>query len=155
VIFSAFRSAICLASALLLLAGCGDSLNLKPVTGTVTYNGKPVDGASVAFISMDKPVAIGTTDASGKFTLSTNGKEGAPLGSHKVTVAKSTAVAGAGEGAKAEDMMKMMQNRNKSAGGVLSQAELPLKYATPQGTELSAEVTADASKNNFEFALKD
>ena len=145
-------------AAVVVLAGCGSGVNLKPVTGTITYNGSPVEGASVAFISEKNPIATGTTDASGKYSLTTNGEPGAPLGKHQVTVTKATStMSGMPQNAKPEDMMKMMEKKGVggAGGGALTKPALPLKYASTQATDLSAEVTADASKNVFDFALKD
>ncbi len=58
------------------------------VTGVVTYQGKPVPDAQVMFYPVQgrKP-ASGKADASGKFQLSTFGKnDGVIPGEHKVTV---------------------------------------------------------------------
>jgi hypothetical protein len=154
VIQSAIRSALFLTAAT-LLAGCGGT-TLKPATGTITYNGAPVADASVAFTSEKNPIATGTTDASGTFSLSTNGKPGAPLGAHKVTVTKSTSsMSGMPANPNPADMMKMMEKKGKGGSGALTKPALPLKYGSVQGTDLSAEVTADAAKNVFNFELKD
>jgi len=63
---------VCLLGA---LWGCnkGPTVATFPVTGTVTYEGKPVEGASVMFMSKnpDGPKATGDTDAEGKFSLTT------------------------------------------------------------------------------------
>jgi hypothetical protein len=60
-----------------------------PVSGTLTYNGKPVPSFKVVFSPTDgRKTAMGTTDADGKFTLGTNAPgDGAAVGTHKVTVA--------------------------------------------------------------------
>jgi len=76
-----------------LLAGCGSGgASLAPVSGKVTVNGKPVTSGTVAF-KPDKSKGntfggepIGEINAQGEYTLSTNGKPGAPLGAYKVTV---------------------------------------------------------------------
>jgi hypothetical protein len=75
---------------LLLIAGCGPSRpRLYPVTGTVTYKDQPVAGAQVTFVSAEGRPAQGTTDAAGKFSLTTfESGDGAATGSCKVTVAK-------------------------------------------------------------------
>lgn len=61
--------------ATLVMAGCskGPSIATYPITGTVTYQGKPLSGASVFFIrdNPDAPRSTGTTDADGKYTLTT------------------------------------------------------------------------------------
>lgn len=75
-------------------AGCGDpgpSAHIEkvvPVSGTLTYRGQPLEYHQVIFRATDgRRTAIGITDAAGKFTLGTNGKDdGAPPGSHKVGI---------------------------------------------------------------------
>ncbi len=76
---------------LIPLFGCGggSSLDLAPVTGKVTYNGKPVDHGMVSFMPTGEtrgPQAAGSIQPDGTFTIKTAGKEGAVVGSHKVIV---------------------------------------------------------------------
>lgn len=153
--------------------GCGPSApKLYPASGTVTFEGKPVEGASVMFVPQAGPPSSGTTDASGKFTVMTKGKPGAPLGTYKVTVAKQS---GGGSEAAApvmpqsqggepseEEKQKMMQKQREQMESQIAQMKagskatnlLPAKYSNPDGSDLSATVTNDATKNVFEFALK-
>ena len=74
---------------LVCVVGCGEpgTAPTVKVTGTVTYNGDPVEGASVAFIPESGRPASGTTDASGKFTLTTfKSGDGAVPGKHAVAI---------------------------------------------------------------------
>src|SRR5262249_31972413 len=74
------------------LSGCGgygqsaDLEKVVPVSGTVTYQGKPLEGYQVTFMLTDgRRPATGITDAAGKFTLGTNAVgDGAPPGQSKV-----------------------------------------------------------------------
>lgn len=78
----------------LVASGCGSDKvsGLAPVTGTVTYQGKAVDGAGVTFIPDGGGLTgVGVTDAQGKFTISTRGQPGAQIGSCKVSVSKKSA----------------------------------------------------------------
>ena len=80
-------------------SGCGGGAEVPdtaPVSGVITLDGAPVEGANVTFTpsSQDpeaKP-AYGTTDANGKYTLATTvpgGKaDGAVPGKHRITVTK-------------------------------------------------------------------
>lgn len=72
-----------------LLVGCGPSgPAMVPVSGTVTLDGTPVEGASVmlAPTATGRP-AQGTTDAAGKFQLTTDKPgDGAVEGEYEVTV---------------------------------------------------------------------
>jgi len=80
---------------MLLLAGCGQQ-SMAPVSGQVTWNGKPVKHATVIFSPVPqseddkepgKP-AMGTSDENGRYVLSTHKLEdGALVGPHRVTIA--------------------------------------------------------------------
>ena len=72
-------------------AGCGDSpFETAPVSGKVTLNGQPLADARITFqpIGSEKeqgPGSATTTDAEGKFTLTTaEGRRGATVGKHQV-----------------------------------------------------------------------
>src|SRR5215831_14904763 len=77
----------------LISTGCG--AKCVPVEGVVNFDGHPVEGATVTFITADgKQSASGLTDASGHFSLSTANQPGALPGEYKIVVVKSPAVAG-------------------------------------------------------------
>lgn len=72
------------------ISGCGNNSSLANVSGTITYEGKPVPKLSVFFSPQPVgdniapgPYSHGSTDADGKFTLKTRHKDaGALIGSH-------------------------------------------------------------------------
>jgi hypothetical protein len=77
--------------------GCGGDkarLDVYPVSGVVTYKGKPIEGATVMLFGQDDhlrvagvPVPEGTTDASGNFELRTyQPGDGAPAGNYGVSI---------------------------------------------------------------------
>ncbi len=78
------------------LVGCNGGKSgppTEPVSGTVTLDGKPLAQASVVFApaGTGQP-AVGVTDEAGKYTLTTtNPKDGAVVGSYKITVIKASA----------------------------------------------------------------
>jgi hypothetical protein len=81
------------AACVLPFSGCNSNdYTLAPVTGTATYNGKPIPKLSVVFSPQPigenhavGPFSTGVTDAEGKFTLKTrHGKDGALVGKHTV-----------------------------------------------------------------------
>ena len=84
-------AAILLFAALALATGCGDGRPARiPVSGTVTYRGKPLDGANVTFVPKGSRPASGQTDAQGRFTLQTfSSGDGVVAGDHVVCVVKS------------------------------------------------------------------
>jgi hypothetical protein len=154
----------------LVSVGCGDKgPKLYPATGTVTYEGKPLADASILFVPQGGRPSIGTTDASGKFSMTTNGKPGVPAGTYSVTISKSTAPAAAGGTGGAmtpptasdtlsEEEMKKMQEQMSQMTQTMRQSKpaksaIPARYSAPEGSGLSAPVTEDAAKNVFNFEL--
>ena len=82
------------AAALISAAGCGKG-GTVPLRGTVTLDGRPLQGATVHFIAQDPGGrdALGSTDADGVFRLSTSEpNDGAFPGSYKVIVRPATQV---------------------------------------------------------------
>jgi hypothetical protein len=78
---------------LLLALGCGGSpAGLPHVQGRVFYHGKPLTGGTVVFTPDPErggsgPMAWGTIEADGRYRLSTDGRNGASLGWHRITIA--------------------------------------------------------------------
>ena len=78
---SAFALAVCL-----LLAGCSNS-GVVPVSGTLTYKGKPVTNAFINFVPEHGRPSMGETDQNGRFTLVYDPQtKGAQVGKHRVFV---------------------------------------------------------------------
>lgn len=81
------------ATFLIALSGCGNGENLAPVSGTVTYDGKPISKLKVIFSPEPigdnydvGPYSKGVTDENGQFTLATRNKDaGAFVGKHKLS----------------------------------------------------------------------
>lgn len=133
----------------LLLAatlGCGSSVKIYSVTGTVTYKNAPVDGAQVTFTAKEGDVlkpASATTDAQGRFNLKTffapgDERTGAMPGLYKVTLQKIPQVQG-------------IVDPYKPGGQPKN--ELPGKYASALSTPFEKEVTAGT--NDFQLDLAD
>jgi len=133
-----------------VLTGCGGGdagPKLAKVAGTVKYKGSPVDGATVTMV-FEQGTSSGTTDKEGKFTMTTGGREGSPIGKAKqVTVSKvSSGMVPEGNAApKPEDMGKMMQSMMKGKKGPeglpKAKNELPEKY-NKIGNGLEADIPA-------------
>ena len=89
-----FLAALLLSAALSTI-GCGPSKQpLVPVSGVVTLNGKPIDGARVFFepestgdVLNVGPSSYAVTDEQGRYSLETmDGEEGAVVAHHRVTI---------------------------------------------------------------------
>jgi hypothetical protein len=132
--------------------GRGD---LATVSGTVSHNGVPVEGAKVTFHSTVEVEGKGgmafsaLTDSSGKYLLATgvNKEPGILPGMYKVTITKLKGAAAATAG--------MDQGQLEAAGGGGGGAlnDLPDVYAKKDTSKLS--VTLETGKNeNKNFELK-
>ena len=148
------------------LCGCFGGAPPKPktvpVSGSVSYNGQPVVGATVTFLCDDAPrPARGVTDKDGKFQLSTfEINEGAVIGEHKITVVKDdpakSAAAPVGPAAGADPSQLTQQYTKAMADPSFGKPAslLPVKYATLQDTTLHETVTAEGP-NQFVLTLSD
>lgn len=91
------RSLTCV---LLFCIGCGEGLPVAPVSGTVTYQGQPLVGASIttqpiAAAGSDNPGpgSFATTDEQGHFELELvkPARKGAIIGQHRVMISQASA----------------------------------------------------------------
>ena len=135
-----------LVSALVISAmlGCSSGVDedlppVYPTTGVVFQNGSPLADATVMFTEtfQDKRTAIGKTDVTGRFTLTTfSPNDGAIAGKHVVTVRK-------------------VVEGEPDANGVMPEAKelVAKKYGNVQSSGLAAEVTAEGP-NDFKFDVE-
>lgn len=116
---------ICLASVFFLCVvggGCGSGT--VPVKGFVKFNGTPVEGAQITFISEDgKYTYTGFSNATGEFEVLNGTVRGAMPGQYKVTVVKSPRGASMegtapGDPNYMKDMMAAQKEANKNAPGM-------------------------------------
>lgn len=135
--------AVCLAGVI----GCGKGRpGTVRVTGVVTLDGSPVEGASVTFYPAEggRP-ASGTTDAQGKFTLTTfESGDGAPPGNYNVTVIKM-----AGGKATADEQAGSGEEALMGAEDTEGVSLLPAKYGNVKTSGLSVEVKAGMEPVNL------
>jgi hypothetical protein len=131
-----------------LLVGCDPSTGPKatveavvPVSGTLTYMGSPLENYQISFLPSDgRRPAIGTTDATGRFTMGTNlAGDGAPPGTHKVTVVWSppTPPDGAGQETVIDDPALLPKPN----------VQIPAKYSSPETSGLTQEVPVGGLKD--------
>jgi hypothetical protein len=141
----------------LLISGCGgatkDSPKLYRVTGTVKYKGTAVPGAKVMFLGDGKsPPAVGVTDDSGRFSLSSLSGTGAVAGKHQVAIIKNAAPE---EAAPANlSMEAAAAEARKPAKKAATASLVPAKYASGGSSGLEYEVKASGA-NDFAIDLVD
>lgn len=137
-------------SVLTLSSGCmfreppqvAGRLKTIPVSGTVTLDGSPVEGATVMFCAPNlKLTAYGKTDSAGVYQLTTYEQgDGAPVGHFQVTIRKQEhEVTG-----KSDHPALPPESRSLD--------HLPLKYAESETSGLSVEI-AEGQPTTFEFEL--
>lgn len=149
-----------------LFAGCtgggDDGPGYAAVSGVVTLDGNPVEGATVNFIPKGAgTLSMALTDANGNFKLRTaTGKVGAAIGDHSVTVTlveqpPNTQVA------TDDGLAPAMPNEMGTAPGrAAAPAAKPLwlvpqKYSTPETSALTATVTSSGlSDHKLELTTK-
>lgn len=139
------QKGLALMVSLLVLVGCGKPEGEKTfqVTGTVTYQGNPVEGASVGFIPEKGRPAVGKTDAAGRFELSTfSPRDGAIAGSHKVVI-----------GPAPSDQPEPMPGEPGYKEPEVK-PQFPVRYSEAATTPLRVEVTPGKT-NQFSFEMTD
>ncbi|MDR1290141.1 MAG: carboxypeptidase-like regulatory domain-containing protein [Planctomycetaceae bacterium] len=128
----------------ILITGCGQkqsqygSLDLVEVTGTVTLDGKPLDGVLVDFQKAGEGGSQGITDANGHYRLMLNSKKsGVTSGEKRVRI---TSISVGEDAAPAEGQENPTE-------------KIPAKYN--RNTALSAIVTKQNSQTfNFDLESK-
>ena len=150
----------------LSLMGCNPDSQYAKVEGTITYNGEPLEGATVSFQSTvaGGESASGVTDARGKYSVTSvyavQGGAGVIPGDYTVTVSKRTRPVDPDEEAykKGEITYDELQKRNAAkpllVGAGRSEQLIPRKYTVASESGLKASV--QKGKNPpFDFALTD
>jgi hypothetical protein len=128
--------------------GCSspDREKVVPVSGTVTFQGKPLEGYRVTFMPTDgRRPAIGLTDAEGKFELGTNEPgDGAVTGMHKVAFVWAPPVMG-------EPGMEAINDN--PANLPKPKTRIPEKYGNPETSGIQQEVPG-RGVNDLKFELQ-
>lgn len=145
-----------LAASLLIGCGSGDQLDVAPVRGTVTCNGKTLTSGDVTFSpiaesqeGMPGKPAFGSIGPDGTFVLTTyESNDGAVIGKHRVTY--TPALPGQGGDSEEEDGDSEMGEpitASQESMKAAAQSDLPCKFG---GT---AEVEVVAGENNLTIEL--
>lgn len=139
-------------------AGCGPRTSLEglaPVEGTVTFQGKAVEGATVVFVpaTAGKRAAIGTTGVTGRFRLTTKDPgDGALPGPYAIAVSKTEASGGL-SAAEAEQWSRKRENAGKYPPSPTITEHLPEKYKAANTSGFQTTVTG--GRNTVNLVLED
>ena len=149
---------------LLVFSGCSNpDSKYAMVEGTVTYNGVPLAEATVSFqaTAMDGESASGTTDASGRFRLTSIGAvgsgRGALPGDYRVTVEKRELPPPDPDQVAYEQgdidysELQRRQSARSYASSAAPKSVIPEKYAAGSSYGLVATVTAGRNSPKFEL----
>jgi hypothetical protein len=122
----------------LLVVGCGGGggpqLPVVPASGTATFGGEPLVGATIVLSPLQgNVVSTATSDESGKFEVITGEQIGALPGKYQVLVSKFDYVAAPGGDNEHQD--------SQMVGKLVT----PEKYAAKETTDLHLEIPAEGS----------
>ena len=151
--------------ALLVLASCGatdDGLGKRyPVSGTVKYNGNPLEKGEISFVTEDMSKNFGATGiiSKGSYSLSMGSEgDGAQAGKYKVTI---SAKEDYSEKAQADFQKETGSTSPKVLGNFVAKAAAAAKSLIPAGygdartTTLKADVEAKSNTLNFDLSDAD
>lgn len=150
---------------LLVFQGCAQpqsTLDAVPVSGTVTLDGAPVEGASVVFAPTSGAgmAASGITDSNGRYELTTqNPGDGAVEGSYMVMISKTeggdTVDDAVKPGMSDEEATQAAMEAHVASGEAEPEVKelLPAMYKDPAASGFTAEV-AKGAPAEFNFDLK-
>ncbi len=124
-----------------------DLPKLKPVSGNITMDGKPLPGVIVTFLPKDEKgsMSIGESDEKGAYKLSFVGMPGAASGDYQVMLSYKTATDGSVVDLRTQSALIMPK---RAVGAV---ERMPAAYA-PGTTTLSA--TVPEAGGSIDFDLK-
>ncbi len=137
------------------LCGCSGSQEtgqtpVFPAKGKIIFQGKPLDDATVNFVSTSgKPVARGSTDENGEYTVSTY-KEGDGAAEGEVVVLVTKMESSAPKTASTEYGASAPYPGSKSSSKYI----VPKIYTNRDTSPLKVTVTTDEAKNVFDFEIK-
>ena len=142
-----------------LLAGCGGGavqtpVPVYPVSGVVTFKGKPLAGADVTFTSetADRS-AFGRTDSDGRYRLTTfSSNDGAVEGKQSVMISKYTPPVVTTPEPEVTSTDYQPPGYGPEPAPPAPTSDIPAKYSKPETSGLLAVVNAQgANEINFEL----
>lgn len=137
---------------LVLFAGCksGEESNglpkLKPVSGTITLNGKPMEGVVISFLPMAEggTMTVGQTREEGKYKLSYLGMLGCAPGQYQVMLSYKTTPDGKVVTLEMQSALVMPKEATQAV------ERMPKEYG-PGNKSLTATVPPEGGEINFDL----
>ena len=132
-VWMGWAAAVALAS-----AGCGSGPTMAEVSGTISFNGTPVEAGAIAFIPVDgKSPTAGGKITNGEYSVRV------PIGETKIVI----------NGIKITGKRKVYDTPNSPEMPVGTEL-LPAKYSDREKTELTLDVAAGKNEKNFALTSK-
>jgi len=139
------------AFAFLTVAGCGGVNDGRvSITGSVTLDGKPLDGGTIAFIGGGGgALATASTNKEGKFQMQV------ALGTNKVTISKDDPAAAIQTAPKSDaDMLMGTDSQYKEQLKSMPKALVPAKYSKHDTSGLSFDIVAGMQPLSISLSTK-
>lgn len=152
------RQSLSLIATLLLLGnagGCGGQPDHGTVSGTLTYDGKPVPMGTKVFFELEGKgaMAVGQVQEGGTYSLNYRGKDEIRLGEYAVFVGPPSSQLTQGEFLKLKAKVDAEYRAKGKTPPPSPDWVLPEAYYTSQSSPLRATVVA--GDNTCDFALED
>ena len=139
------------AALILLLAGCGGPSRpaTVPVSGRVTYQGKPVPLGQIVFYPEKGRPAMGSIGPNGSYRLTTfvAGDSAIP-GRYRVTIQATRTIGG---GTRPKGLEEELHGVGRSSAKTVTEWLVPETYARQEATPLKAEVKPGSNTINFDL----
>jgi len=151
-------AASALLAALALAVGCSSGPTLYPVSGKVMLaNNQPLSSGQITFVPDEskgnkaKFSPTGSIGSDGAYTLTTDGKSGAPLGAYKVAIRTDTP--GMGMGMSGTQVDPNPKNPALALQGG-SGPKINPKYKDAASSGITKEVVASPSADQYDIKLQ-
>ena len=137
---------------ILLAVGCGGPSRpaTVPVSGRVTYQGKPVPLGQIMFHPEKGRPAMGTIGADGSYRLTTfqTPGDGATPGRYRVTIQATRTTGG---GTRPKSLEDELHGGGWGSGKTVTEWLVPETYSRQETTPLTAEVKSGPNTINFDL----
>lgn len=138
------------ALSVLTFSGCGGASDGRvAISGSVTLDGKPLDGGTIAFIGGGGgSLATASTNKEGKFQIQV------ALGMNKVAISKDDPAAAIQTAVKPEDMQMGTDAEYKAQQKSKPKELVPAKYSKPDSSGLSFEIVSGMQPLSISLSSK-